>query len=444
MAATRSITATRVVRRSERDAVRLVEADVCVVGAGIAGVSAAVEAARSGRRVVLVDGLPRLGGQAVNAVIGTFAGLLSNDPEPYAFTYGIAEDILRELGASGDLRLRRKHNTVMYDEGALGRWVERTVHESGITVLLGAVLRGVEREGRRLTALDAATRHGDVRVCAGGYVDATGDATVAWLAGLECREPADGPVYGSQKVVLENIDEEFYPAPAELLDRLRTVGDRYGVVRKDGLANLFVGRSTAVLNMTHIETPLDPALAARSAYEGRTEAEKTVRFLREEFPKAFGAARVRTMGLLGVRQTRWIRGRTQLTVDDVRSGRRPDDAIARTGWGVELHNERETSLWEPQPPGHVHYVPYGALVPPEADNLLAAGRCVDGDVAALSSVRVMGPCIATGAAAAHALDLALADGGGVHEVPVAALQERLRDNLHRTDPYRDPAPAPVG
>ncbi len=55
---------------------------------------------------------------------------------------------------------------------------------------------------------------------------------------------------------------------------------------------------------------------------------------------------------------------------------------------------------------------------------------MDGDVAALSSIRVMGPCIATGAAAAHAPDIA--GGGSVHDVDVAALQERRQDNLEST------------
>ena len=71
----------------------------------------------------------------------------------------------------------------------------------------------------------------------------------------------------------------------------------------------------------------------------------------------------------------------------------------------------------------------GSLVSDECDNMVAAGRCVDGDVAALSSVRVMGPCIAMGAAAAHALDLA--GTGSVHQIDMAALKFRLRDNLER-------------
>ena len=76
-------------------------------------------------------------------------------------------------------------------------------------------------------------------------------------------------------------------------------------------------------------------------------------------------------------------------------------------------------------------MPFGGLVPAEADNIVAAGRCIDGDNAALSSVRVMGPCIAMGSAAAHALDLA--GSGSVQQIDVAALRQRVRDNVERTD-----------
>jgi hypothetical protein len=71
------------------------------------------------------------------------------------------------------------------------------------------------------------------------------------------------------------------------------------------------------------------------------------------------------------------------------------------------------------------------MVPEEADNIVAAGRCVDADAYALSAVRVMGPCMAMGAAAAHALDLA--GGRSLAAVNMPELQRRLYDNLERTD-----------
>jgi hypothetical protein len=140
---------------------------------------------------------------------------------------------------------------------------------------------------------------------------------------------------------------------------------------------------------------------------------------------------VRTYGNPGIRQTRWIASRRQLTVDDMRKGDRPADAAARCAWWVELHSAKDLVHWEQFPPDHVYYIPLSCMTPKDVDNIVAAGRAVDGDVQALSAIRVMGPCIAMGAAAAHALDLA--GSAPVHEVDFAKLQMRLADNLDRRD-----------
>jgi 2-polyprenyl-6-methoxyphenol hydroxylase-like FAD-dependent oxidoreductase len=425
---------TKIVTRQPDTAPRRVEADICVVGAGIAGTSAALTAARTGRKVVLVDGLPVLGGQAVNSIISTFCGLFANGTHGYQFTHGIADDILRDLGAK-EHALYYRHGplttVVYYDEVALARWIEEAVRQAGITIALGAVLRRVEVEGRRVQRLELATRYGDVHIEATGFVDASGDAALVWQAGFACREPANGPVFGTQMVILENIDEAKQPTRDELGARMKEKGDEYGLIRREGLAFIIPGRGVAAMNMTHVETPLDPLEASARTLDGRDQADRAVAFLRHEFPGCFGKCRVRAYGFPGIRQTRWIVGRQQLTVDDVRAGRRFPDAIARTAWPIELHDYGTGHHWHTFPEDHVHYVPLGSLTPADADNVVAAGRCIDADNAALSSVRVMGPCIAMGAAAAHALDLA--GTGSVHQIDLAALASRVYDNVERTD-----------
>lgn len=422
---------TRIVRRNGSAPAREYRADICVVGAGISGVSAAIEAARLGRSVILIDGLPALGGQAVNSIIGMIVGLFGNPPGNKQLTHGIADDIIRDLSASGDLHIVMGGVSLnaLYDEVALGRWVERKVLEMGITPLLGAILREVQRDGRRIAALDLASRYGDVTVRADGFVDSTGDAAVVWGAGLDCREPAEGVIYGSQMIVIENFEEAHKPTRAEMSERIRERGAAYGMIRRDGFAMSFPGRATAVVNMTHIENPMDPLGASKSGLEGKEQADRTMTFLRSEFPAAFANARVRSYGLPGIRQTRWIVGRHHLTVDEVRAGVKFPDCVARTAWPLEQHHNVEGYVWEPFAPDHVHYVPLGSMTPPDVDNLVAAGRCIDGDATALSSVRVMGPCIAMGAAAAHALDLA--GQGSVHEIDIAALRKRLAANVDK-------------
>ena len=102
-----------------------IRADVCVVGAGIAGLSAAIESAQLGRDVVLLDSLPVIGGQMVHSLIGLFCGVFGNAPRYAQLTHGVFDDIFRDLGPSGDLHFQRGHTTtVYYNEVALGRWLE--------------------------------------------------------------------------------------------------------------------------------------------------------------------------------------------------------------------------------------------------------------------------------------------------------------------------------
>jgi hypothetical protein len=420
---------TRIVSRAARPARLERGCDICVVGSGASGISAAIEAARAGREVILVDGLPTLGGQAVNSIIGMFCGLYSPGPNGVQLTHGIADDILHDLGATSDVKVVAGGvmKVAMYNEVALGRWVEKAVLTAGVTPLTGGIIRKVNRDGRRLTSLDIATRYGDVRITATSFIDATGDAAITWEAGFDCQVHKNGQIYGSQMLVIEDFDDTKKPSWDDMAARIRERGEHYGMMRRDGFAASYPGRNVAIVNMTHIENPLDPFEAAAKQIDGKEQADRTLVFLHNEFPEAFGVARIRAYGLPGMRQTRWIVGTHHLTTAEVRAATQFPDAIARCSWPLEQHHNREGYVWEVFPEDHIHTVPLGSLTVAGADNLCAVGRCIDGDSTALSSVRVMGPCIAMGAAAAHALDLAGA--GSVHAVNIDALRKRLRHNL---------------
>jgi hypothetical protein len=358
-----------------------------------------------------------------------FCGLYSPGPAGVQLTHGIADEILHDLGATSDVKVVAGGvmKVAMYNEVALGRWVEKAVLTAGVTPLTGGIIRRVNRDGRRLQSLDIATRHGDVRITATGFIDATGDAAITWEAGFDCQVHKNGQIYGSQMLVIEDFDESRKPSWDEMAARIRERGEHYGMMRRDGFAASFPGRNVAIVNMTHIENPLDPFEAAIKQIDGKEQADRTLVFLHHEFPEAFGHARIRAYGLPGMRQTRWIVGSHHLTTEEVRAAIQFPDAIARCSWPLEQHHNREGYVWEVFPEDHIHTVPLGSLTVAGADNLCAVGRCIDGDSTALSSVRVMGPCIAMGAAAAHALDLTGA--GSVHQVDIDALRRRLRHNL---------------
>jgi len=427
---------TRVVKRAGSGNGSVVEADICVVGAGISGIAAALEAAALGRQVVIVDGAPALGGQAIGSIIGTIIGLYSHGPSPYQITHGIADALIDEMTAAGDM-FRRQGGpigtvTFQYDEVKLARWMETRVEVAQIRTLVGAVMTGVEFQDRRVRHIDFATRFGAVRVRAGSYIDASGDAALCYEAGLEVRKPEE-PIFGSLNFLIENYDMEAVKGldMQEVHKLLQERGAGYGLVRHDGHLMHFPGKSFMLANIGHFETPLDPLAMADMVFKGRREADNVLRFLQCEFSGIFRHARIRTYGNPGIRQTRWITSRRQLTLEDLRKAQRPQDAVARCAWWVELHNTAELVHWERFPADHVYYIPLSCMVPAQADNIVAVGRCVDADAHALSAIRVMGPCIAMGTAAAHSLDLV--GNGAVHEIDMNKMQERLHDNLERKD-----------
>src|SRR5919197_718697 len=84
--------------------------------------------------------------------------------------------------------------------------------------ILGAVIQRVEMADGRIRSVSLASRYGDVDISATGFVDASGDAALAWEAGLPCWLP-ERPIYGSQQAIVEFVDEEHRPDPREMAER---------------------------------------------------------------------------------------------------------------------------------------------------------------------------------------------------------------------------------
>ncbi len=316
------------------------------------------------------------------------------------------------------------------------RWVERQVLATDIMPVTGAVLRAVDRQDRRISALHLATRWGDMTVTAESFVDASGDAVLSWLAGLDLQQ-ADTDIHGTIMAVFEGVDTDIVnQMPRETYHAaMRARGDEFGLVRHDGFLFPLAEPGKVLANMTHIETPQDPVGLARAGMLGRAQVDGLLALFRDEFPDAFADARVATYGQPGIRQTRTIEGRSRITVDGVRAGHRPDDAIARCSWPIELHTEMADTHWEVFADDHMHWIPFGAMVPQGLDNVITAGRCIDAEPAALASVRVMGPCFAMGRAAANAA--AQVGAGSFHQIDMRRLQAAVADNLETTtdDPW---------
>ncbi len=124
---------------------------------------------------------------------------------------------------------------------------------------------------------------------------------------------------------------------------------------------------------------------------------------------------------VGVRDTRKIEGRYNLTEHDVRNQARFDDSIGIfpefiDGYGVLVLPTT----------GRYYQVPYGALVPLRVENLLVAGRCIAGDAISHASVRSMMCCAVIGQGAGVAAAVSIKDGVTVRDVSIAHVQAELR------------------
>ena len=151
------------------------EADVVVVGGGVAGVPAAVAAARGGAKVILVESLRQLGGMGTAGGIGQY-------------WQGRRDGLTAEY----DRRIRGLSPSV-HGVGKREAW-RRMAQEAGVVVLWGCVSYGVEKTGSRITALKVASDYGPLRLTARTFVDASGNANVAAAAGAPVVFLEKGPL----------------------------------------------------------------------------------------------------------------------------------------------------------------------------------------------------------------------------------------------------------
>jgi hypothetical protein len=103
--------------------------------------------------------------------------------------------------------------------------------------------------------------------------------------------------------------------------------------------------------------------------------------------------------VLTPRAGRMIAGRHLLTGAEVLSGQSFPDAVARCAWPIEQWNADGVARFRYLPPGTHYEIPERCLRARDLDNLFMAGKCLSADVEAIASARVMGCCLATGAAA---------------------------------------------
>ena len=394
------------------------QADVAVIGGGSAGMAAAVGAARLGLRTVLVEECGFLGGMSTGACVGTFCGFfykaLNGDLLP--LVGGFPREVMDTLVARG-----MAYGPVPFKETAAlpyTPWGLKLLHDElatgtpNLRLYLHARFVHAVTAGRAIEAVVIATRAGLRAIRARYYVDASGEGVLAVAAGVP-GETAETIQFPSVMFYMQNVDlGEAFASLSQLND---LIGEHFiaaRLPRKSG--NLIpTGRAGEVLvAMSRVDIdgrPVDGSDAddlTRGEVLGRAQAVRLAEFLCARMPGFARAFLSDAAPRLGIRETRRIRGLYALSEDDVLAARRFTDGICRSAWPIELHAPGGETIWKFLDAGTWYTVPYRCIVPVGMVNLLVVGRCVSATHEGFASVRVIGPCMGEGQAAAIAVHLA--------------------------------------
>ncbi|HSV78406.1 MAG TPA: FAD-dependent oxidoreductase [Ramlibacter sp.] len=414
------------------------EADVCVVGAGAAGVAAAVAAARGGARVVLLERSGFLGGTLTTVSLGSMCGLYAVTPDHIdQIVGGFADQVIERLQAHGSATepVRwLKTASLPYDLFAMKVVLDQLVEEAGVTLMLHTQVVSVMQDDARISHVVVEGKNGRWAVAARQFIDCSGDADlVAWSGAAyefdrhSLQQPTAMFRFGGvDPELVAEMDRDMLrrcleEAVADGWDLPRTAGGVF--MERPGLAHLNI---TKVGIDGRAPDPFDPRELTQAEQMGRAQVLMYRDVFRKYVPGFEDAFVLDTGSVIGIRESRRLRGEYVLGDGDIRSAARFDDAIACCAWPMEDHSAGRSTKWVWLENGSYYQIPYRCLLPVGVDNLLVAGRCASATHDAQASLRVTAQCFAMGEAAGTAAALCVGTDTRPRDIDIHHLQARLR------------------
>jgi hypothetical protein len=421
------------------------EYEVAVLGGGPAGITAAVAAARAGRRTLLIERYGFLGGMGTAAGVTNFCGLHANvHGEMHRVVQGIASEFLARIdrldGLNAPHLILGKILAQAYDTAAYKIAADDLLAAHNVNVLFHALGAGVVmHDEKRVNALMVETKAGRRAVRAGIFIDCSGDGDLAAWAGAryEVGDNAGSMLYPSMMFRLNGIDPEKAGEAWRTIPALMEQAEAKGTHRFPRKAAIVRPQRSSIewrVNFTQLAREdgtaingLEPDDLTRGEIEGRRQALQAFEFLRTVpgFEKSYI---VDLPPQLGIRETRRVVGGCMLSGEDVLGCASFADSIGVNGWPMESHVAGDVIFKFPPIPESRGFneLPYRMLVPVGIDNLLVAGRCASMTHEGQSAARVSGGCFVMGEAAGTAAALAL-DGNTIpRDIAVEKLQNQLK------------------
>lgn len=419
--------------------------DVVVCGGGPAGFIAAIAAARGGARTALVEQYGFLGGMATAGYVAPLSVFTYNGAKVIG---GIPWEFIERLSEMGGGLIEKPLGNVAFDPELYKLCVQRMVLEAGVDLFLHSYLSGCSAVDGRIEHIFMENKNGTEALEAKVFIDATGDADLAFMAGAPMQPPHKEPLQPlSTYFILSGVDTDS-PLLQESMhhnrqgvnchclpvrEKLLSMGSEVGLKDWGGpwfCTTLHPGCVTVNMTRTAADACDNRDFGAAEC-RLREDVFRAAAILRENFPEFKDSYVSAVAPQAGVRETRRLLGVHTITAEEYVSGFRYPDSVSRGAHPIDIHSsngasQRATFLKQ------AAWVPYRALIAPGFPNLLVAGRCISADREAFASLRVQASCMGTGQAAGVAAAMAVrvspaAPGApDVYAVDVPALCTRLR------------------
>lgn len=410
--------------------------DVLVLGAGPAGVAAAVSAARQGVRTMLVEQLGDVGGIATSGLMSHWTGNTKG---------GIYEEFLNrsaDLPDTADYGFNGSPRQIINPERLKTALLE-LLDEAGVELLLYTVAAAPIMEENRLRGVILENKAGRQAVRAKIVIDCTGDGDIAARSGAAFHLGREGdgamqPVSLMFKIGGVDYDRAVFPGKFE--DYIQIPAGEIQALGKAALpfpaGHVLLYRTSlpgvVTCNMTNCiqADGTNPKDLVKATLTCRRQLEPILSFLRETVPGYEACYLLSCASLIGVRETRHFKGVKTLTEEDIRSARVFDDwAVTHASFNFDVHNMSGNGLdatgAQDSFDATFYTIPYGCLVPEVVDGLLLAGRCISGTHLAHANYRVMPICANMGQAAGIAAALCCVRGIQPRVLDVSQLQAEL-------------------
>lgn len=406
--------------------------ELVVIGGGFAGVAAALAAARSGVKVLIVEKSNCLGGAAVNCLVNPFM--------PY-WTYMNGKRVDLSAGIFKEIHDRLERRNAMRNESFLEEELKYILNEmvidAHIDLLFHAYIFKAEKHDEHITSISVATKCGELQIEANYFIDATGDAQLAYLAKCPTilgREPDHMCQPMTLCFRVGNVDVEKFYASRERLNIAHKQSLEAGELINPR-ENILVFR-TPIHNVLHFNTtrvvrknPTSEEEVTEAEVLARKQVYEIYNFMKEHADGLENSFLMMTAAEIGVRESRMIVGDYVLTEEDCRNCVKFDDAIAACNYDIDIHNPEGTGTSHYYfPAGEYYTIPYRSLIPKGVSNVLVAGRCISSDHGAQASYRIMPVVCCIGEAAGSAVGLAVKQNCTIREIDVKELQNELKRN----------------